>query len=106
MAQNHKIIELTQDKLSVATDLLPRLQALLTRWDEQAATAARKLERSKKPTGGAYYAGAMFGYEDCATFLTDETRSPCPPDRRDQNYISVQGRQIANGLQTCSLCSA
>ena len=29
------------------TDLLPRLQALLTRWDEQAATAARKLERSR-----------------------------------------------------------
>lgn len=50
-------------------DLLPRLQALLIRWDEQAATAARKLERSKIPTGGAYYAGAMYGYEDCADDL-------------------------------------
>ena len=51
------------------TDLLPRLQPLLTRWDEQAATAVRKIERSKIPTGGAYYAGAMFGYEDCADDL-------------------------------------
>jgi hypothetical protein len=45
-------------------DLLPRLQALLTRWDGQAATAAHKLERSRQPTGGAYYAGAKFGYEN------------------------------------------
>ena len=27
-------------------DLLPRLQALLARWDNQAATAARKLQNS------------------------------------------------------------
>lgn len=51
------------------SDLLPRLQALLIRWDEQATTAARKLKRSRQPTGGAYYAGAMFGYEDCADDL-------------------------------------
>jgi hypothetical protein len=50
-------------------DLLPRLQTLLARWDEQAATAAKRLERSKVPTAGAYYAGAMYGYEDCADDL-------------------------------------
>ena len=50
-------------------DLLPRLQTLLARWDEQAATAARRLERSKEVTAGAFYAGAMFGYEDCADDL-------------------------------------
>lgn len=49
--------------------LLPRLQTLLTRWDEQAATAARRLERAKEVTAGAYYAGAMYGYEDCADDL-------------------------------------
>ena len=46
-------------------DLLFRLQTLLTRWDEQAATAAKRLERSKQPTARAYYAGAMYDYEDC-----------------------------------------
>jgi len=50
-------------------DLLPHLQTLLTRWDAQATTAARKLEKAKNPTGGAYYAGAMYGYEDCADDL-------------------------------------
>ena len=39
------------------TDLLPRLQALLTIWDQQAASA------------GAFYTGAIFGYEDCADGL-------------------------------------
>jgi len=42
---------------------------LLIRWDIQAATAARKLETLQQPPGGAYYAGAMYGYEDCADDL-------------------------------------
>lgn len=55
--------------MNTQTDLLPRLQALLTRWDEKAATAARRLERAKEPTAGAYYAGAMYSYQDCADDL-------------------------------------
>jgi hypothetical protein len=55
--------------MNTQNNLLPRLQALLARWDEQAATAARKLVRSENPTAGAFYSGAMFGYEDCADDL-------------------------------------
>lgn len=51
------------------TDLLTRLQALLAMWDEQAASAARKVEKFREPTAGAFYAGVMFGYEDCADNL-------------------------------------
>jgi len=50
-------------------NIIPRLQALLTRWDEQATTAARKMERSKNPTIGGFFSGAMYGYEDCADDL-------------------------------------
>ena len=38
-------------------------------WDEQAASAAWKLERSENAIVGGFYTGAMFGYEDCADGL-------------------------------------
>lgn len=50
-------------------DLFLHLQALLIRWDEQRASAVRKLERFENPIAGGFYTGAMFGYEDCADDL-------------------------------------
>jgi hypothetical protein len=55
--------------MNAQDDLLPRLQALLTHWDEMAVSAARKVERFENPTAGAYFAGVMFSYEDCADDL-------------------------------------
>jgi hypothetical protein len=54
---------------SLPDDFLPHLQALLTRWGEQAQTAARKINTSREPTAGAYYSGVRFGYEDSADDL-------------------------------------
>lgn len=41
--------------MNTQADLISRLQGLLTIWDEQAASAARKLEQSENPIARGFY---------------------------------------------------
>ena len=47
----------------MTTAITTTLIALLARWDDAAADAARKLENSGQPVQEAFYASVMFGIE-------------------------------------------
>ena len=47
----------------MTTDLTATLTALLARWDNAVADAARKLEACGQPVQGGFYTGVMFGME-------------------------------------------
>jgi hypothetical protein len=54
----------------MAHDLMARLQALLREYDELSILAAQHSRETNEPVPGAYYAGVMYGYEECMEKLS------------------------------------